>query len=513
MAEAKPRKAEKKSLTHRTLIGFFWSFASTGINAVLQFLVLAILSRLLAPTEFGVVNIANIIVVFAGFFYQFGIAPSLIQRKTIDENHIRSGFTFTMILSVLITAVIWLIAPFFASFYPDVPGLLEITRGMSFLFIVNGVGAVARALNYRNLNFRIKARFGVTAYLIGYGVIGVATALLGFGAWALVWASVSQSIVYSALFLRASPHPKGFQLNRKALGELLSFGSGLTLGEIFNRIANTSDNLIVGATLGGRAVGLYGRAYQLMVLPSQYFGQVLDSVLFTAMSKKQDEPQTLGAVYRRGVVAIALVVTPLSAFLFFLAPEFIHVLLGRRQNWDPIIVPFKIFAFAMLFRTSYKMGDSLCRSSGIVFQRALRQFIFAVLVVAGTWIGHYQGIIGVTVGISVAIALNFLSMAQLSLKVTQMKWSTFFMVHVPALVLTAVTALETWLVADMFRSFAWPDLAVLVGAVGVVGVTLLVLIWVLPRFFLGEDGLWVLKTVSVYFPKPIRVQMNKLQYR
>ena len=513
MAEDKPHQAEKKGLTHSTLVGFFWSFASTGAQAVLTFLVLGVLSRLLTPAETGLVNIANIFVTFAGLFYQIGIGPAIIQRQNINDNHVRSGFTFMTILSVLLTVIVWAIAPFLASFYPKVPGLLEVIRGLSFLFTINGIGTVARALNFRDLNFRVKARFNVVAYVIGYGVVGIGLAFLGLGAWALVWASLSQSVVYSALFLGVSPHPKGFQLDRKALGELLSFGSGFTLGQIFNRFASTSDNLIVGATLGDRAVGLYGRAYQLMVLPSQYFGQVLDQVLFTAMSKKQDEPKILGAVYRRGIVAIALVVMPLSAFLFFLAPEFIHVLLGRRQNWDAVILPFKIFAFTMLFRTSYKMGDSLCRSSGIVFQRALRQFIFAALVIAGTWIGHYQGIVGVTVGVSIAIALNFLSMAQLSLRVTEMKWSTFFMVHVPALVLTAVTALETWLVADMFRSFTWPDLAVLVGAVGVVGVTLLVLIWVLPRFFLGEDGLWFLKTVSVYFPKPIRVQMNKLQYR
>ena len=510
MQEDKPHQA-KRGLTHSTLVGFFWSFASTGAQAVLTFLVLGVLSRLLTPAETGLVSVANIFVIFAGLFYQIGIGPALIQRQEIDDNHIRSGFTFMMILSVLLTIIVWLIAPFLASFYPKVPGLLGVIRGLSFLFTINGVGTVARSLNHRNLNFRIKARFNVIAYVVGYGVVGIGLAFLGLGAWALVWASLSQSVVYSALFLGASPHPKSFQLNRKALGELLSFGSGLTLGEIFNRVGNTSDNLIVAATLGDRAVGLYGRAYQLMVLPSQYFGQVLDQVLFTAMSKKQDQPKTLGAVYRRGVVAIALVVMPLSAFLFFLAPEFIHVLLGRQ--WTAIILPFKIFAFTMLFRTSYKMGDSLCRSSGIVFQRALRQFIFAVLIVAGTWIGHYQGIVGVTVGVSIAIALNFLSMAQLSLRVTQMKWTTFFMVHVPAMVLTAVAALETWLVADMFRSLALPDLAVLVGAVGVVGVTLLGLIWVLPRFFLGEDGLWILKTVSVYFPKPIRVQMNKLQYR
>ena len=511
MAEEKPRGAGKKGLTHSTLVGFFWSFAGTGVQAVLQYVVLAVLSRLLVPAQFGIVSIANIIVVFAGFLYQLGLGPALIQRKVVNDDHIRSGFTFTMILSVVLTVLVWLLAPFLASFYPKIPGLLEVIRGMSFLFVINGVGTVARALNFRDLNFKIKARFNAVAYIVGYGIVGVGLAFLGFGAWSLVWASLSQSLVTSIFFLGASPHPKGFQLNRKALGELWAMGSGFTLGQIFNRVAGTSDNLIVGATLGGQAVGLYGRAYQLMVLPSQYFGQVLDQVLFTAMSKKQDQPKTLAAVYRRGVVTIALVVMPLSAFLFFLAPEFIHVLLG--SQWDAVILPFKIFAFTMLFRTSYKMGDSICRSTGVVFQRALRQFFFSVAIIVGTWVGHYQGIVGVTIGVSLAIAFNFFSMAQLSLKVTETTWATFFKVHVPSVLLTGVTALETWLLADLLRSLGWPDVSVLVGSVGVVGVTLLALIWLLPGFFLGKDGLWVLKTVSGYFPKAVQAQMNKLQYR
>lgn len=516
MAEDKLRKAKKggakkNGLTHSTMVGFFWSFASTGVQAALQFLVLAVLSRLLTPAENGLVNIANILTIFAALFYQVGIGPALIQRKVVDDNHIRSGFTFTVILSIFITVLVWFIAPFFASLYPKVPGLLDVVRGMSFLFIINGIGSVARALNHRNLNFKIKARFNAVAYIVGYGIVGVGLAFLGLGAWALVWASLSQSLVYSALFLGASPHPKRFQLNRKALTELLSLGSGFTLGQIFGRLAGTSDNLIVGATLGDRAVGLYGKAYTLMALPAQYFGQMLDTVLFTSLSKKQDEPKTLGAMYRRGVVAIALVVMPLSALLFFLAPEFIHVLLGRQ--WDAIIVPFKIFAFTILFRTSYKIADSICRSSGVVFQRALRQFFFATLVILGTWIGHYQGITGVAVGVSLAITFNFFSMSQLAFTVTEMTWGPFFRLHVPALFLTGVAALESWLLADLLRTLAWPDLFVLTGTLSVVVVTLLGLIWTLPRFFLGEDGLWVLKTLGGYLPKSLQVQVNKLQYR
>lgn len=512
MAGRKPQQAgRKQGLTHSTIVGFFWSFSGTGVQAVLNILVLTILARLITPEDFGLVGIASVLTMFAGLFYQMGIGPSLIQRKVLREAHIRSAFTMTIILSTVLTSATWLLAPVFASFYQDMTGLTEVVRVLSLLFIVNGSGLVARALNHRNLNFRIKARFNVISYVVGYGLVGVALAFMGFGVWALVSASLSQSLLSSVLYLQASPHTKKPQLDRTALGELLSFGSGVTLGEVFFKISNTADTLIVGATLGAQAAGLYSRAYALMILPARYFGQVLDSVLFTAMSKIQDRPEALGAVYRRGVVAIALVATPLSAFLFVLAPEFINVLLG--SQWGAAIVPFKIFAASMLFRTSFKMAESLCRAAGAVFQRALRQFIYAVLVVAGTWIGQHWGIIGVSIGVSVAIAINFLLMAQLSLKITKTSWGHFFRIHIPALAITAIVLLETWLIATALRGLQWPDIAILLLSTGLVGLTLLALIWFAPSLVLGGDGLWLLKTFGGYMPGAIRRQVNKLQYR
>ena len=501
----------KKGLTHSTIVGFFWSFSSTGIQAVLNFLVLAVLSRLITPADFGLISVASTLTIFAGLFYQLGIGPSLIQRKVLTEAHIRSGYTLTMILSTVLTVLSWVLAPFFAGFFDSMPELVNVMRALSLLFIINGSGLVARALNHRNLNFRIKARFGVVSYILGYGVLGVALAFLGFGVWALVSASLSQSLILSVLYLSASPHPKAPQLNRTALTDLLAYGSGATLGELFAKLAHNSDNLIVGATLGAQAVGLYGRAYQLMVLPSRYFGQVLDQVLFTAMAKVQDQPKTLGAVYRRGVVAIALLTLPLSAFLFILAPEMIHVLLG--SQWDAAIVPFKIFAVSMLFRTSYKMGESLCRATGAVFQRAFRQLLFSVLVIAGTWFGRDWGIAGVAVGVSVAITINFFSMAQLGLKLTDTNWGDFFRIHIPALLLTVVVFAETWLIANFLRTFEWADVAVLGITMGVTGLTALALTALMPKFLLGHDGLWLLKTFSGYLPAPLKKQVNKLQYR
>lgn len=78
-------------------------------------------------------------------------------------------------------------------------------------------------------------------------------------------------------------------LDRTALKELLIFGGGFTLGKIGNTLALQGDNFVIGRWLGAEALGLYGRAYHLMVTPATLFGTVTDKVLFPAMAKVQGD--------------------------------------------------------------------------------------------------------------------------------------------------------------------------------------------------------------------------------
>lgn len=491
-------KSSRKGLTQQTMVGFFWTISGTGASAVLQFLIVAILSRSLTKEDFGLFGLANVVISFAELFYQFGLGPSLIQRKALTQAHIRSAFTLTLLLGATLSVTIWLLAPYFSIFFNNAEGLVGVMRGLSLLFIINATGLVARALNHRNLNFRIKSIFNVSSYVISYGIIGVTLALTGFGTWALVWASLSQSILINILYLRASPHDMRPQLDRTALGDLLSFGSGLTLGQTFNRIASNADTIVVGKTLGTATLGIYSKAFQLLMLPSKYLGNILDSVLFTAMSKVQDEPATLRAVYRRGTTVIALLVTPLSVFLFIFAPEVITVLFGK--GWEATIVPFQILAVTMSFRLSYRMSDMVARAVGTVFKRAFRQFIFAVLVVAGAWFGHYWGITGVAVGVSAAAIANFFLMAQMSLKITEMSWPELFKLYLPTTFLSLIILTESWGLAVLLRSLPLIPFADLVVAAAAVGLSGVALIWSAPKTFLGEDGTWIAGILAGFLP-------------
>lgn len=492
----------RKSLTKQTMAGFFWQTSGTIVAASSQVLVMIVLTRLLDPSEFGLINLAYTVTVFTDIMNQAGLGMALIQRKTLTEKHIRTAFTFTNLTGIAITALLWFTAPFVAGFFNDADGLTGILRGLSFIYIMSSLGQVARSLNFRNLNYRIKSMFNITSYLIGYGCIGIGMAFLGFGAWSLVGAALSQSILLNALFLYASPHSFKPMLDRTALSELLGFGAGFTIGEVFVRIAGNIDNVIVGKTMGLAQVGIYGRAFQLMSLPNKYFGSILQSVLFTAMARVQDEPKTLRAIYRRGISLIALLTLPLSSLLFVFAPETINFLFG--DKWDAVIVPFQIFAGTMVLRLTVRMSDILAKSSGTVYKRAILQFVYALLVGIGAWIGHFWGVSGVALGVTVAAFINFFSMTALSLKITQMRWSELIQLYLPSIYLAAIVFLESFGLALLLRSLALPVIVTLFVGVVITGLSGIGLIWLAPKTFMGTDGEWFLQTIVKYLPGPFK---------
>ena len=97
----------------------------------------------------------------------------------------------------------------------------------------------------------------------------------------------------------------------------------------------------------------------------------------------QDDLRRVANAYLRGIALVAMITIPGSVVAVILAPEAIHVLLGGGHKWDDVIVPFQIFAAGLIFRTSYKISDSLARAMGTVYKRAWRQAVYAAAVVIG----------------------------------------------------------------------------------------------------------------------------------
>lgn len=492
------QEASERSLTQQIIGGMLWSAWGKGANAVLQLVIVGTLARLLSPTDFGVVSAALVVIGMSGVVSHMGLGPALVQRPAIEPRHIETTFAASVLFGALLGVLVWYAAPAAAVFF-HIQAVTPVVRALAWVFVIQGFGIAAEALLKRELRFRWLATRDVVTYLLGYGAVGIPLAALGFGVWALVAAQMAQTLLRTLALVAQHPPALHGLAERRAFHELLYFGGGLTLAKMAQYIAVQADNVVVGRFLGPAALGFYGRAYQLTASPASAFGDILDRVLFPAMARVQDEPARLAAAYRRGVALIAIAVLPVSAALVILAPEAVHVLLGR--GWTPVVVPFQILAAGMLFRTSYKMSDSIARATGSVYRRAWRQGLYAALVIGGAWIGQHWGITGVAWAVIGAVTINFLMMAQLSLSVAELTWTGLWQTHVPALLLTALAAPLVWLAATLCRHWGLPPVAVVGGGAGVFICGVLLLVRLAPRVFLGRDGVWMLDALRSFVPK------------
>ena len=301
----------------------FWVTVGRGGRAVLQ-LVVSGLCRLLTPAQFGVVSAALVVIGFSAIFSEVGLGPAIVQRPDLQQRHIEAAFTGSILFGFIVGAVVWLAAPLAADFF-QIEQVAPVLRVLAWIFPLKGVAVVPESLLQRDLKFRALANRDVVSYGVGYGLVGVVLAWRGLGVWALVGGQLAQAALNTTLLVIARPTTVSRRVDWSACRELALFGGGFTAARVSNYLAVQGDNLVVGRWLGPAALGIYGRAYQLMAMPAVVFGTILDTVLFPVMAKVQGNPQQLRTAYRRGISLIALVMLPASVVLVILAPELVSV--------------------------------------------------------------------------------------------------------------------------------------------------------------------------------------------
>ena len=485
------------TLTRRAMGGLAWMSAGKAAYGVLQLGVLAILGRLLTPTDFGVLSAALMTIAFSNIISQLGLGPAIVQRPMLEARHVRTAFAGSAALGLVLAILLWAGAPHAARFF-GAPRVEPVLRTLVVVFPLQGIGVVADSLARRELQFRWLSTLDVKAYGFGYGVVAVSLALSGFGIWALVCGEIAQAGLRTIVLLSRFPPPRNLVPDRSAVRDLAHFGAGFTIAKIANFFAVKGDNLVVGHLLGPAALGIYGRAYTLMAAPTNSFGTVLDHVLFPTMARVQSDLSRMRAAYRRATTALALLVVPASGAFLVLAPEIVRVLLGDR--WTEVVPPLRVLAIAMVFHLNSKLGDSVARATGAVYRRAWRQVLYAVLVIGGAYIGSRWGIAGVAACVSLAIAANFVLMNQLSLSLVGMTRRELLAAHVPAVLVGAVSTLTIGAAASGLRAFNAPaaitlGLALLLALAVVLG---LMRNW--PQAWLSADVRWALDLAETRVP-------------
>lgn len=475
------------SLTDRTLAGAGWRFGGLLFKYVLRLAVIVVLARLLPPHDFGLVGAAMVFVGLTTTLMQGGFSAGLVRLDDLSDGDVRTGFGLSLMQGLAFGAVLFFGAPVGARMFamPDLEPLLRLS---ALTPVFAGVGAVAEALLQRRMAFRELFGADIRSFAVGYGVVGISLAVLGWGVWALAWGAVAQQMFRSLELNARVRHAWLPSYSPAAFRRLFSFGAAELSVNVAGYGAANADYAVVARLLGEEALGYYSRAYQLMSVPLNQFSRTIASVLFASFASIQNEPERLRLAFAGCLAFAAITAFPMLSILAVVAPEAIRGVLG--PVWEPAIAPLRALCFGGVLLSIFAMGDALARAQGVTVHRAARDVVYFAAIVAASWAGSRWGIDGVAAGVALACAVPYGWTAVLVKRALAMTWSSFFLAQIPGVVLAFLAgAICSGLAAGM-RHFEMPDLAVLAVSATLSGGAIAGLVIVLPDRALGTAAAW-----------------------
>lgn len=334
-----------ESVKQATLSGAKWGTIEKLAVQGIRFVLGIIMARLLAPGDYGIISMLTVFIVLSETFIDGGFNTALIRKKEHNQEDYSTVFYFNLGISLFCYAVLFIVAPFVASFF-NMDILCPVLRVQSVSLIINALMAVQVTRLTIELNFKAIAIRALLASLIS-GLAGVAFAYWGYGVWALVWQTIICSLVnllFIAIYCRWLP---SLCFSTKVFHELFSFGSKLLASNLINKIYSQLSTIIIGKFYSAAQLGTYDRGAGLASMPADLINSVLSKVTFPILAKLQDDESRLISVYRQYIKVMSLVIFFVCILLVALARPLILFLLTVK--WEAAIIFLQVYVFAVIF--------------------------------------------------------------------------------------------------------------------------------------------------------------------
>ncbi|HLN94793.1 MAG TPA: MOP flippase family protein [Flavobacterium sp.] len=406
------------ALRQKVKSGLIWTFADKIVSQVVFLVFGIVLARLVSPSAFGLVGMVTIFSNFALLFLDLGFGAALVQKKDISDVHLSSVFWMNMGIGFSLYGLFFAAAPLLADFYGQ-PELTLLIRVICLTFILSSASSVQSNMLVKDLKFRKKVVISWVSMAVGYG-LAFYLAFHGFGPWALVAMTLSTAAISTVMCWFATPWFPSFVFEWDKIKELSRFGLNFLGDTSVNYWSRNYDNFIVAKVLGSTDLGIYSRAYSLMLLPLRNITTIFARVMFPAFAQRQGDLALLRKYYLEIILHIALITFPLMVALAMVSREFVLVFFG--PVWVRMVPVLSILAGLGAVQSVVSLNGLIYNSLGKA-HIAFRVSVFSNLVlIAAMTAGVQFGIVGVSWSYLIASLVLFFpiygtAIRQLELKI------------------------------------------------------------------------------------------------
>lgn len=374
-----------------------------GLKIGIQVLSVVILARLIGPAAYGLVAMVTAVVGFADVFRDFGLSSAAIQAPSLSRDEQVNLFWVNTALGAVLALVAIVAAPLIAALYGH-PELTTITMALAANFLFNGLATQYRADLNRRMRFGQLAIADVLGPATGLAV-AVGLALSGAGYWALVAQQITQVGVMLMVVVIVARWLPGLPRRGASVSRFLRFGARLAGSQVIGYVGSNIDTVALGLTVAPAQLGLYNRAYQLVMTPVGQIRGPLNTVAIPTLARLQDDPARFERFIVRGQLALGYTLVSGLAVVSGTAGPLVGLLLG--PDWAAAAPLVALLAAGGAFQTLAYVGYWVYVAKGLVGHLLHYTFLATALRVAFVVGGATFGPVGVATAMAAVPLLSW----------------------------------------------------------------------------------------------------------
>lgn len=390
--------APTAGLGRRTARGAMVTLGGQAIRMTIQIGGVVVLAHMLSPHDYGLLAMVLTVVGVGDLFRDFGLSSAAIQATTLSRHQRDNLFWLNTAIGAVLMLATFLAAPLLANLYGE-PDLVGIARLLSVTFLLNGLATQYRAGLTRHMQFAKLAAIDIAGPAVAL-VAAVLLALNGVGYEALVVQQLTTAAVLLAGAVVAGRWLPGLPRRHVPMRGLLKFGWNLLGTQLVGYASNNVDSLVIGVRFGSVSLGLYNRAFSLLMQPLTQLRAPTTTVALPVLSRLRGEPERFGEFVRRGQLALAYTLVAGLSLVIAAAEPLTDILLG--PQWTGVIPLIRLLAAAGMFQTLAYVGYWVYLATGLTGVLLRYTFVSAAIRITCVVVGSTWGVVGVAAGYAVA---------------------------------------------------------------------------------------------------------------
>lgn len=383
--------------------GVSWMMGLNIITGLFSVLKIAIIARLLSPTDFGVFGIALLSLALLELLTETGLNVVLIQSNNDLSRYLDSAWVVSIIRGVLITLVLIILSPLIAKFFNS-PQSLPVLILISVAPLIRGFINPSEVIFQKELKFHYEFFFRIAIFAVDT-LVSIFLVLITKSVMGLAYGMLSGILLELIIsFVLIKPRPR-LSFNRNYLTEIFHKGKWVTLYGVFNYAAQNSDDIAVGKILGVNPLGIYQVAYKISIFTLTEIADVVSKVFFPLYAKIADDKMRLRKAFLQSIAALSLTVIPISMLIFIFPKEIITIFLGAK--WIGAVGILRVLTFYGMARSLVGYPSTLFLAVGhqkyvayMTFTRATTLIILVVPMI------YFFGIMGAAYSAIISVAFE-----------------------------------------------------------------------------------------------------------